>query len=89
MVRGSDTVSDVKAQIQDKEDIALDDHVLFFRGKALNNSRTLTECKVRRQSWLALLPRLRGGMSLELTNDEGKKIAVNVELSDTELNLQR
>ena len=80
-------MSAAKTQIQDRECLDSDDHALFFSGKPLDNARTLAECNVRPQSSLELLPRLRGGMQLELTNDKGKKIVRNVEGSGTILNL--
>ena len=80
-------MSAAKTQIQDRACIDLDDHALFFSGKPLDNARTLAECDVRPQSSLELLPRLRGGMRLELRNAEGKKIIVNVEDSGTTLSL--
>ena len=78
---------DVKAKIQDKDRIDLDDQVLCLSGKPLDNSRTLSECNVRPHSSLELRPRLRGGMRLEITDNNGKKFDVNIEASDTELNL--
>ena len=76
--------------MQDKHRIDLDDDlVLCLSGKPLDDGRTLSECDVRPQSSLQLLPRLRGGMRLEFTDRKGKKIVVNIEDSDTELNLDR
>ena len=81
-------MSAAKTQIQDRACIDPDDHALFFSGKPLDNARTLAECNVRPQSSLELLPRLRGGMQLKITNAEGKKIVVKVEDSDTRLDLR-
>ena len=87
LVKGSDTVSDVKAKMQHKDRIDLGDQVLCLSSKPLDNGRTLSECNVRSQSSLELLPRLRGGMQLKITKDNGKKINVNIESSDTEVSL--
>ena len=75
--------------MQGKESIDLDDLLLCLSGKPLDNGRTLSECNVRPQSSLELLPRLRGGMRLQFTNANGKQIVINFENSDTELTLSR
>ena len=71
--------------MQDKDGIDLDDHVLCLSGKPLADGRTLSECNVRPQSSLELRPRLRGGMRLEITDETGKKLAVDIKASDTEI----
>ena len=78
-------MSDVKAQMQDKDRMDLHDHVLCLSGKPLDNGRTLSECNVRPQSSLELLPRLRGGMQLEITTHFGDNIIVKA--SDTHVHV--
>ena len=72
LVHASDTVSNVKAKISDKEHIYPETHYLVFAGKTLQNDRTLSECNVRSQSLIRLVPHLLGG-----TNENGS-IAVSV-----------
>ena len=80
-------MSDAKTQMQNKDCIDLDDHVMLCSGKPLDNGRTLSECNVRPQSSLELLPRLRGGMRLEFTNQYGIKKFRDFDASDTKLDL--
>ena len=87
LVQGSDTVSNAKAQIQEKELIGLDKYQLIFAGKPLESGRTLAEYNVRPQSSLELVPRVRGGMRLKITDKFGKKITLDVKASDTEFKL--
>ena len=60
---------------------------MSFGGKALENGRTLVDCNVRPWSILDLAPRVRGGMQLEITKENGDKLKITVDSSQIKLNL--
>lgn len=60
-VESSDTVENLKAQIEKKENVPVDQQRLVAGGKQLKDEQTLADANVEANSTVHLVLRLRGG----------------------------
>ena len=79
----SKTVEIVKLNIEKKAHIVPVNQCLVSCGKELDNNHALANCHAKRLSSINVLLRVRGGMKIFVKTAIGKRIAMEVDASDT------
>jgi ubiquitin C len=84
-VQATDTVQDVKRKLQDREAIPAGQQRLVFQTRELEDSRTLADYNIQRDSNLGLVLRLIGGASYQIfvKTINGKHRALDMQATDT------
>ena len=87
-VQPLDTIQNVKAKIENRVNVPIDQQTLYFQDKQLLDGCTLHDYNVHNESTLYLALTFRGGMEVFVRTPTGKTITLEVEPSDTIENLK-
>ncbi|GJY35976.1 polyubiquitin [Tanacetum coccineum] len=88
-VKGSDTIGDLKSMINDEESVPKNQQILLYNGDQLDdNSRTLADCYIHRESTLHLFHASTGLMQILVKILAGQEIKLKVNSSDTIANIK-
>lgn len=82
-VECSDTAEAVKAMIQGKEVLCIDQQRLVFAGRLLEDGKPLSDYNIGKESTIYLLLGLRGGTMIKVKTLTGKEIEIDIEPTDT------
>ena len=82
-----DTISTVKSKLEKEERILMDDHMLIFDGKRINDSHTLSDYNIQSGTLLHLLE-TQCSMQITIKTNDGKTASIPVNPSDTILSLK-
>ena len=73
MLDAADTIRNIKVQIKEKEGIDPDKQRLVFNGRLLEDSKTLTDYNIEKESTMHLVVRI----SLNVKTPEGTQYSLN------------
>ena len=82
-VQPLDTIQNVKAKIENRVNVPINQQTLYFQDKQLLDARTLHDYDIHNESTLYLALTFRGGMEIFVRTLTGKTITLEVEPSDT------